>query len=131
MLTSEEAKKILIRKIMFQALAFSLTFCNYATLHASRAAWSNATPQIKKKYPEEFGAGHIINYINSAYLICYASVGIVSGHFSDRFGKNKGLFILIAHLAIGINVMMLGCLQYLQNQQIWLFFFFRIIDGTL
>ncbi len=43
-MTPEEAKKILIRRILFQALAFSLTFCNYATLHASRAAWSNATP---------------------------------------------------------------------------------------
>jgi len=44
LLTPEEKKKILVRRILFQALAFSLTFCNYATLHASRAAWSNATP---------------------------------------------------------------------------------------
>jgi MFS family permease len=48
--------------------------------------------------------------MNSAFLLCYATAGIVSGHVSDRFGKKKGLFIFIAHLAIGINIMLLGSL---------------------
>jgi sugar phosphate permease len=69
--------------------------------------------------------------MNSAFLVCYATAGVVSGHVSDKFAKRKGLFIFLAHLAIGINVILLGCLQFLKDQQIWLYFVFRIIDGTL
>lgn len=92
---------------MYQALAFALTFCNYAVLHATRAAWSNATPSIIKKYPEQFD-GQLISYMNSAFLVCYASAGIFSGHISDRFSKKK--FICLAYLAIGANVILLGSL---------------------
>ena len=41
------------------------------------------------------------------------------------------MFIFLAHLAIGINVILLGCLQYMPEQQIWLYFLIRMIDGTL
>jgi MFS family permease len=54
--------------------------------------------------------------MNSAFLVCYASAGVVSGHISDKFAHKKGLFIFLAHLAIGINVLLLGSLQFLENQ---------------
>jgi sugar phosphate permease len=69
--------------------------------------------------------------MNSAFLVCYASAGIVSGHVSDRIAKRKGRFIFFAHLLIGVNVILLGSLQYLKDQQIWLYFLLRIVDGTL
>jgi sugar phosphate permease len=69
--------------------------------------------------------------MNSAFLVCYASAGIVSGHVSDRIAKRKGRFIFFAHLLIGVNVILLGSLQYLKHQQIWLYFLLRIVDGTL
>ena len=118
------------RRILWQAVAFTLTFCNYAVLHATRAAWSNATPQIKQRYPED-NLDRVVSWVNSAFLLCYASAGVVSGHVSDRFAKRKGLFIFLAHLAIGTNVILLGCLQYAERPQVWLFLLIRMVDGTL
>lgn len=122
---------MILRRILFQILAFTLTFCNYASLHASRAAWSNATPQLRKKYPDSLTSG-VISYLNSTFLVCYATAGIFSGHISDRFAKRKGLFIFLVHLAVGINVILLGCMQYLDTHGgIWPYFIFRVIDGTV
>ena len=69
--------------------------------------------------------------MNSAFLVCYASAGVVSGHISDKFARRKGLFIFLAYLAIGTNVFLLGCLQYMEHQLVWMYFLIRIIDGTL
>lgn len=41
------------------------------------------------------------------------------------------MFIFLAHLLIGCNVMLLGSLQFMDNQQVWLYFVIRVIDGTL
>jgi len=73
----------------------------------------------------------LISWRNSAFLVCYASAGIVSGHVSDRIAKRKGRFIFFAHLLIGVNVILLGCMQYIGDKQIWLYFVLRMIDGTL
>lgn len=54
--------------------------------------------------------------MNSAFLVCYASAGVVSGHISDRFAKRKGLFIFLAHLLIGTNIIFLGTMQYFNPQ---------------
>eukprot|EP00347_Sterkiella_histriomuscorum_P013119 403365944 len=118
----------IVRRTLFQAFIFILTFCNYAVLHTTRAAWSNATPQIKTLYSFD---SKLISYMNSSFLFCYAMMGIFSGHLADKYKKNR--FIIIAYTLIGINVICVGCLQYINkdHQQIWLYFLLRIIDGTL
>jgi MFS transporter, OPA family, solute carrier family 37 (glycerol-3-phosphate transporter), member 3 len=67
--------------------------------------------------------------MNSSFLLCYALFGIFSGHLADRYRKN--LFIFVAYSAIGANVILVGCQQYFNHQQTWLYFVLRIIDGTL
>jgi sugar phosphate permease len=69
--------------------------------------------------------------MNSAFLLCYASAGVVSGHISDKFSQKKRLFIFIVHLLIGVNVIFLGALQYFDTAEVALFFVIRIIDGTI
>ncbi|CDW90244.1 major facilitator superfamily protein [Stylonychia lemnae] len=118
----DEIPKIHRKKVSF---IFALTFCNYGVLHGTRAAWSNATPQIESQYDY---SSKLISYMNSTFLFFYATAGIFSGNVADRFKKNQ--FIFVTYVVIGLNIILVGSQQFFVHQQMWLYFLLRIIDGT-
>lgn len=88
--------------ISWQVFVFVATYLNYSVLHACRAVWSGAIPQIK--------LSHTWNaVVLFCFLFFYALGGIFSGHLADRM--NKPNFIALAYLLIGIVVILLGLMH--------------------
>jgi sugar phosphate permease len=77
---------------------------NYAVLHATRAAWSNATPDLKNDYGF---STQLVSAMNACFLSFYAAGGIVSGHLADMF--NKKWFLLITYSLVGLINIFIGC----------------------
>ena len=48
--TGNESEQPMTKLRLLQAAHFSLTFCNYAMLHATRSAWSLASKDISQEY---------------------------------------------------------------------------------
>jgi len=55
---------------------------NYAVLHATRSAWSNAVPIFKNYYGF---STTLVSWINGCNLAFYSAAGIFAGHLADKF----------------------------------------------
>jgi sugar phosphate permease len=76
---------------------FTLTFFNYAILHATRSAWSLASPNLTSEFGFSVG---LIADMNSTFLFFYAATGIFLGHTADKYRKSK--VILLQYTAIAL-----------------------------
>ena len=57
---------------------FTITFMNYAVLHASRSVWSAATKDLTNIYPDAINNDIIAN-MNTCFLLSYGFGGFFSG----------------------------------------------------
>ena len=97
---------------MYQVLMFALTFCNYASLHATRSIWSSATHDIKDIYSLE---DQSIANINMCFLLTYAIGGIFMGQLADKYPKRKLIFAL--YTIIATLVAILGLMSFIPDDR--------------
>ena len=87
----------------WQIYIFTVTFCNYAILHAQRACWSLASAN-----------NHIstrgLTAVNTTFLFAYAVGGLWAGALADMISKRK--YIFYCYTIIGLTGIGLGVQQY-------------------
>jgi len=113
-------RKLKKRRKCLQAYIFITTYLNYAVLHACRAVWASAMPQI--------GLGTTWNStILFCFLFFYALGGVGSGHVADRVKKKN--FIFYSYIVIGVCTILMGLNKQWGTINGWAFIFLQIING--
>jgi hypothetical protein len=85
------------RRIAYQLTMFSITFLNYAILHATRSAWSIASSDLTSYYG--FSTSTIAD-MNATFLFFYSLGGIFLGHLADKYGKSRLIFCQYSMIAL-------------------------------
>ena len=125
---AEQNRKITTIRVLYQIFIFSLTFFNYAVLHATRSAWSNASPTIESDYGY---TATLLSQMNACFLGFYAFGGIFTGHLGDSLFKQKKFYIGICYVFIALEVALMGSQYYFSVQHEGLYFAIKILDGVL
>ena len=107
---------------------FSLSYSNYAILHATRSAWSLVSKDLISLYGFKEGT---VSDMNATFLGFYAAGGFCLSTMGDRFDKRK--LIVVMYSLIAIVEVALGLLSFIpvEQQKAWPYFIIKILNGTL
>ena len=118
----ENEKKILKN----QTVCFIITFCYYASFHASRSAWSYSKHSIQND-PDFNISDSDFGTMDIAFLFPYAIGMFLLGWIGDKIDLR--IYLFISAFGAGISFMCVSLLKFIHIDNALLFSLFQAFNG--